>query len=484
MKNISFDIEREELKWLLLIIPILGFLAVLKANSFCIGVSPDSTFYLSAAESLKEFGEIRSIYEGSKMEYMSHYPPGYSIILYIFNWGFNDIYEAARWVNATFFLGLILLIGFALRSKLKLTIVLLIQLFILTNFSIFYIYEMAWSETPYLFFSFLAMYALYRFSLGDGFSLKWLLISAISVTISLSIRYIGVTLILASVIIIWRVTSSKEFKTRLKYVVIHGFISSLSLMLWMLRNIVLIDKPTDRHFAYHPMPKAYYDSWFISTREFFLQGPFPRYYNIYAGGLIVIILLVLSVIIWIKRPRRIESSLLVFGWVYIGFLIFSNHFLDWTPMYFRTMSPPYLLILLGILIYIFNRDKSRVKIVLTVLFAALVLLQLRQFKGYIFSPDNGRDISYRTLMMPESVNAIAKIPENTKIFSNCVDRVYFYDNGRKSDWIHDWEPKDTINLYDVLFKESRPVEAYLDKTGGLDFEVVYESDDLLIRRKK
>ena len=69
--------------WLTLVVPVFAFMFVTYATRYFVGISPDSTFYISAAESIRHTGEIRRIFEGSKWAYMTHYPPGYSLILYV-----------------------------------------------------------------------------------------------------------------------------------------------------------------------------------------------------------------------------------------------------------------------------------------------------------------------------------------------------------------------------------------------------------------
>lgn len=469
--------------WLLWLVPIVGFIAVLKATSYFIGISADSTFYISAAESLRSTGELRSIYEGSHMEYLSHYPPGYSVILYLINLVCNDLYEAARWCNAIFFSALLYLIGFVLRNRVSILIALLSQLFILTSASVFLIFEMAWSEPSYLFFSFLAMYMLYKFSEERKFEMKWLLLSALFISISISIRYIGVTLVLASTLILWNVLAKEGLWKRIKLIAIHGFISSLTLVLWMLRNIILIDKPTDRHFEFHPMPFQYYDDWFSSTRKFFLDVSFfPDSYSMIGGGIIVLILLLVAISVWRKHKFSIESFWFQFAWVYLGFLIFSNTFLDFTPMYFRTLSPPYILIFVALVVYFFNKTRGKQNLVLIGLFGILVSLQSYAFSKRIKEPDYGNDLSARNLVSEISIQKISEIPANARVYTNCADMIYLLDNGRKSDWWQTWNNEDTTDYYDVLFTKIGVIDEYLIETSEMEFEIVYESDDLLIRK--
>ena len=98
-KNIYERIENGNHHVLFAAVPLILFFCLYYVTRFGIGITPDSTFYISAARSIAQTGEIRSIWAGTKMEYLTHYPPCYPIVIFLFNLIVENSYEAVRVLN-------------------------------------------------------------------------------------------------------------------------------------------------------------------------------------------------------------------------------------------------------------------------------------------------------------------------------------------------------------------------------------------------
>jgi len=198
---------------IIFIIPIISAILVLVATRFNIGISPDSTYYISAAQSIIEQGEIRSIFEGSQRLFLTHFPPGYPIILSATNFFTTNIYEATRFSNAFFMFTLLLTVGLITYKYIPLIPTLLIQILLVTNYEIFILYRMAWSEPSYLFFSLIGLYTLHLFVKTKN--ITWLFFSGLIISTAVAIRYLGVTLIFTSVIYLWYALSNTTILYRI-----------------------------------------------------------------------------------------------------------------------------------------------------------------------------------------------------------------------------------------------------------------------------
>jgi|GEM_PF-4492698 len=466
--------------WQLYIIPLLAVIALLYATRFGAGISPDSVFYISAAQSLGDTGELRSIYEGSEWAYLSHYPPGYSVLIATYNFFTHDLYEAARWVSVTFLFALLLAIGYMLRPFLSTAFLVITQVLIVCNLSVFKIYEMSWSEPPFLFLSMVGLYALYRFAKGRKVS--WLIASGLLISMAVSVRYVGVTLIIASVIYLWISLKNEAIGKRIGLIALHGFLSCLLLAGWMVRNMILIKGATDRKAAFHPMTAEYYKDWISNTQDFFLpvagNGSLLSYT---IGGFF----LAAFTIFTIRRIRtgteELSKLLLIYAAVYLLFLIVSNTFFDFTPLYHRTLTPAYLILLLALMIYLFGNNAGRSGLK-KVFILVLLFVHVPRFIRHLKQADDGIEYSSKSIRIPSTIAGIRSLPETARMFSNEVDRIY-YLTGRSSDWFRDLESAKQEDAYLVWFKSGRLLDS-IPNTETTDWSTFLETEDLLIRKHK
>ena len=470
---------------LIFIIPIIAAILVLVATRIHIGVSPDSTFYISAAQSIVENGEIRSIYEGSKWAYLSHYPPGYPIILSGLNYFTNDLYEAARFCNALSILVLLFSVGLIVRFHVQVKYALLLQLILLANFEIFKLYEMAWTEPSYLVFSLIGLYTLYLFVRTK--KLVWLLISGTIIAIAVSVRYVGVTLIFSSAIYLWFALSNETHLRRIKLISIHGLISASSIVLWTVRNYILINNPTDRQFSFHPMPFDYYLDGLKYTAIYFIPIGIGEVSRWIIGALVVLLIMAYAVVVFKENIRSVKSLFLVYPIIYIAFLILSNTFLDDTPLYYRTLTPIYIFVIISFTIHLFEKGQRLVKLK-TIVFSVFILFYAVRFYKHLIPIDDGKGYSSRTYMIPATIYGINLIPDSSQIYTNEVDRLYFLSDGVVADW---WKAQllpEREEYYIVFFKKGRNSDQMLlDFNAGTEDsllnpdEVLLNTDDVLIK---
>ena len=85
-------------------------------------------------------------------------------------------------------------------------------------------------------------------------------------------RYVGILLIvsLAGYLFLF---IKKEFWQRVKLALSFGVISSLPLLIWMVRNFFLTQNPTNRQIGFHPIGATQAYQFFRSVLFIFLSDP-------------------------------------------------------------------------------------------------------------------------------------------------------------------------------------------------------------------
>jgi hypothetical protein len=452
------------------IVPIISFFYVHFACRFGIGISPDSTMYISSAESFVHFGEFRTILKGPEMEYLVHYPPFYSFILAIFYWFTYDFYFSAVLVNAICLASFLILIAHIFKKKLNAIEIILIQLLLLFNLSFSNIYLMSWSEPLFFLLTTISFYFLVRFINENN--TKFLMLSASFVALSCITRYIGVTVFLTSFLFLYFNLSQSSIARKLKVLFFYSFISLLPLFFWFLRNKILLGNVSNRAFSFHPISIEYFQELFSNTFSFFFPINFSNTFNITLGvALFVLIILGVS--------KLIKSSFLhfqlygIYFWTYFIFLMISNTFFDFTPYYFRTLAPVYMYLIIAFLIYLLKSKRNYISYFYSTLF-------IYPFLFINYTRDSGIDFSSANCKVPKTIEAIKNLDKKIKCFSNEPDRIY-YLTGDLTYWISQYNEKENGKCYMVFFKKGRDYSSDFWIKSKRKWFDVFESDNVVIK---
>ena len=153
-------VERMKRKTEILLICLLcamavavSFIVLFRVTVNGIGLTPDSTIYITAAKNLLEGNRL---YVGATP--MTHYPPVYSLLLAgsgLFN---KDIQTAARWLHALLFGVNAILFMLCIYSGTRRNIVTMAAggLLYFSSSAVLNAYSYALSEPPFIFFTLLA----------------------------------------------------------------------------------------------------------------------------------------------------------------------------------------------------------------------------------------------------------------------------------------------------------------------------------------
>ena len=265
--NLVMIMKKLSAKYLIFIIPTIAFIVLVFTTRFNIGISPDSIRYISAAQFINEFGELRSIHKGLPLEYMTHFPPVVSIMLWLINFFTNNLYDAFVLLNAVSIFAFLLSIALVYKTKLNTISLVVLQLLVMINMEFFALYEMAWSEPLFIVLSFVGLYYLNLFV--NKLNTKHLIISALIISVATITRYVGIFLIASSVLYLWLLLRHNKIWYTLKQIFIFGIISSSGFLYWMLRNIILSNNATNREISFHLMSIDYYKEWLLTTSNYF-----------------------------------------------------------------------------------------------------------------------------------------------------------------------------------------------------------------------
>jgi len=453
-----------------LVVPIISFFYVFFACRFGIGISPDSTMYISSAESFVHIGEFRTILKGPEMEYLVHYPPFYPFILAVFSWFTHDFYFSAIMINAICLASFLILIALVFRNKLKTIEIVIIQLFLLINLSFTNIYLMSWSEPLFFLFTVASFYFVVRFVNENKFI--FIIISAIFVSLACITRYVGVTVFITLFLFIFIKSSQTLIFRKLKLLIVFSVVSLLPLFLWFLRNKILLGNVSNRDVSFHPISSEYFQDLFLNSFSFFMPIKFSKTVNIILGGLLIIVIFYYTFKL-IKSSDQNFQLYAIHFWTYFLFLMVSNTFFDFTPYYFRTLSPIYIYLIIIFLIYLL-KTKSRY---ITYFYSSAFIYT---FLLTNYARDSGMDFSSANNKVPKTIQAIKRLDKKIKCFSNEPDRIY-YLTGDVIYWFSQYSDKENERCYMIFFKKGRDYSSEFWSKSKLKWFEVYESDDVVIK---
>lgn len=211
----------------------------LSTSRYGVGISPDSTAYISAARSVLA-GQGLCCHDGSLY---AAWPPLFPILLAIPGLVGIDPATTARFLNAFALGGVILASGVFFSRCLRSKALILIALSSVTLCApLVGVSSMAWTEPVFVLLIVLFILQIARF-LRDGRT--WSLVAAsILASLCLMQRYTGVTVVIAGVVLLLFRKSGPRVPVRFRHAAVFVAISCTLLALWMARNYRLTNTLT------------------------------------------------------------------------------------------------------------------------------------------------------------------------------------------------------------------------------------------------
>jgi len=437
----------------LFVLALMGFISVLIATRWGAGTSPDSVVYIAGARNLAAGRGFSTISESGVAIPITHHAPFYSIILAMLDVFGLDPIQGARWLNALLFSGLILLVGYVLRELLndpveKINLMPLFgAAFVLVSVALLEIHIMTWTEALFLLLGFSGFWVLSRYLDGERFG--YLVGSAVLIAMAILTRYIGVVLVATGGLSIL-LFSPRSFPSRLRDAIVYGIISTIPMVIWLLRNVVSRGTAANREVFYHPITRQQI-GWGITTLGYWLQIPDSTWGLVKVFPYFVFIAAFLALVIY-EQKRSLKGNqvtswvtlsslpnfiriIIVFIPLYFGFLFFSLTFLDAnTPLDSRILSP----VLISMVILVLYTITEGIKVLSKkaasrfVLTAAGLLLLVTFVQPAIdvvkSSYDNGIGFTSRSWRESPTMAALQEYPSGRVIYTNAPEAFYLYAN--------------------------------------------------------
>jgi hypothetical protein len=222
--------------FLLVLVSLIAFaLVYFPTQKQGVGISPDAIQYIGTARNVIA-GHGLLAYDNSKLLL---WPPLYPLLLAFMGIVFKcDPLLTIGWLNSILFA---MIVFFSGRIAFRLTkgstlFALLTALFITFSIPLYGVTLMAWSEPLFilltvLFFVFLKKYT-------ANYKIATLLVLALLAALAAITRYVGIALIVTGVLCIL-VNSRSRLKEKILRVLFFGFVSSLPLAAWLVRNRII-----------------------------------------------------------------------------------------------------------------------------------------------------------------------------------------------------------------------------------------------------
>lgn len=400
-----------------------------------IGLSPDSVVYIVAARNLLH-GDGLSVFSSSgDFAPMIHYPPLLSILLASIGFSGIDPIDSSRVLNVVLFGVNISLLGLLVHASARsFWLSVSASFLMLISFPMVLVHSMAWSEPIFILFALLGLFFLIQYTARP--SGPNLAAAALSVGLACIARYAGVSLIATGAIGIFLLATGGR-KKRLLDAMFFCSISSLLVVLWGIRNIIVAGSPAGRKIVFHPPGAEQLESALITISGWLLPPTIPSRF-MWAGTL-GMILLAVSFLLASQRGGKMEGSSLhgmlrpaglagLLAVNYVLLLAFSISFLDaQIPLDNRILAPIYVAALIGCLCLVnalFARlgESGGLSIALALLLAGFSTVHLMKSASWMAAHYYG-GVGYasREWKQSEVIRYIDGLEPQIAIFSNGPD---------------------------------------------------------------
>jgi hypothetical protein len=327
-----------------------GLLVLILTQHSGLGISPDSIYYMSAADS---FLAGKGFYQFDDHPFVM-FPVFYPFFLSIIKWvtGVNFL-KVAPFINAFLFGFAILLVGRMLeKASASKYLKWLLLLILLCSASLLEVYTMLWSETLFIVEVLLFIWIAEKYF--HKFEWKYLILMALIAAISSDTRLAGVSIIGTGGLLILMCKQLK-WPSKIKQGFVFGLISVSFFSINLLRNAFLSQTLTGkRQKGVTPFVDnlRYYGSVLSEWLPFskLLNG-----YPVIVGILALVLLGGIFLYKWWKDSRQdgIQKIAAAFVLIYSFFMLIVATISRFETMNNRLLSPLYIPLLLSVGLYLY-----------------------------------------------------------------------------------------------------------------------------------
>jgi hypothetical protein len=323
-----------------LIAAACGFIIIqIFSNHSGVGVSPDSVTYISAARHLLQGNGFRAFDGLPVVDFPAGYPFFITIVSFITR---MDVLQFGAILNGMLFGSLIYLSGSIMNGFYHTSAWYKRFMLACIVFSpaLLEVYSMLWSETLFLLLLMLFTIAMKQYL--ERLEMKWLIISAVLVSLACVTRYAAIVLIGIGLFLIF-FEGKPAWGKRIRYCIYFGIISILLLAVNLVRNEMVM------HFATGERQKS--TSSLLKNMEYF-GGVLSDWLLIQRKPALSITLTVLVLLIFLvsmlwcyfrrKTRRRYEYIAAATGFFYCLFMLTSATLSRYEQFTSRLLSPMFI----------------------------------------------------------------------------------------------------------------------------------------------
>ena len=225
-------------KRILLLLPLafIGIIVQLLNTRHGAGVSPDSTYYLAAAQNFLSGQGLQILGPDGGFVPLTLWPPLFPIILAVFGRLGIEVYEAARVWNALMLGANVLLVGLIVaRITIPSRIAPVVgSMLMLISVDIVSVHAWVWSDPTTMFFGFLGFLLIDHFLVEKKF--VFLVTSAICCGLALITRYAAIPFMAVGIIALLLFQRGERLIKRFLLSITYAVLSLAPLIIWVIRN--------------------------------------------------------------------------------------------------------------------------------------------------------------------------------------------------------------------------------------------------------
>jgi len=345
------------------VLVILSFFAVMLVATYIIWVNTpfgvntghDSLFYLSAAKNIASGRGLYWTGSGGELKPLTHFPPFYPLILAGFSQIGFPINLSARLIAACLFGFNILLIGFVLYKFTQRVFISVLGASLLMVSPVLVETHLQAMSEPVFFFTSIASFVMLALFINQPRRSFFILAVLFSALAYLS-RYSGIAVLAASFLSLL-ILGKRSFKAKVRDAFVFVGLTSLPMLLWMVRNKLLTGSTTNRGLYIHLINSDTLRQ-FLDTIFYWFS---PKLHSHWLEVVLLSLVFVISAAFaWRQIRRHCETDcrapylaiiLLIFSVVYVVFLMVSLSFFDAsTRISNRILSPLFLAYVLIVLL--------------------------------------------------------------------------------------------------------------------------------------
>jgi len=445
-------------KKILLLLPlsVIGIIIQLYSTRIGAGVSPDSTQYLSAAQTVLQGQGLQILGSEGELIPLMLWPPLFPFILAFFGRLGIDVYEAARVWNAVMIGANVFLIGVIIAritypSK---TAPIVGSVLLLLSVDFVSIHAWVWSDPTMLFVGFLGLLLLDKFLVEKKH--VFLLASVFSCGLCLVTRYAAIPFVIVGCTALLLFQRGERLIKRLFVSIAYGILSLLPLIMWTIRNQTLTGNSVGREFGFDVGRLRILEVGLKVVSDWVLPGRITGEIRGWIGGLFLLTWLMFAVIYAVVKAKEDGKSrahghsiclpqlLVLFFLIYSFMLLFGNAFFQpGFPLNNRIMIPLYIVMVIvstGIAYDVFHWVQPRfctsdafqkriwsipILVLLSIIAVGMGFKLVHMGKWLKGSYEEGLGYASRAWRNSAEIRFIEDLPLDALIYSNGPDAIYF-----------------------------------------------------------